>query len=426
MNTGDIFSLAYRTVRSNKLRTGLTVSIIAFGIMALVGIITAIKAMNQKFTESFSTMGANGFTLRFKERNIQFGGGDQSNLKVAKKGKRKEKTSSLGKPITIEQADEFRKYYSFPATTGVSVFVNRNTIVSYSEKKTTPNVMLLGADENYLLLNGFKLSSGRNFNQTDVQSGRNLCLLGHDVANKLFKDNAEKAVNAIIRVNDIPYRVVGVLGSRGSSFGFSRDNLVILGYKNIDRNFGNNVSSYTIAVMTDDIRIVSDAMGEAEGAFRAIRKLNTTEDDNFVLDRNDAIAERAMKSLGFLTISATVIGLITLIGAAIGLMNIMLVSVTERTKEVGLIKAIGGKSKLVRRQFLLEAIIISLLGALFGILLGVTVGNLFSFVLKTGFVVPWNWIIYGIAICTIVGLLAGLYPALKAGRLNPIEALRYE
>ena len=145
-----------------------------------------------------------------------------------------------------------------------------------------------------------------------------------------------------------------------------------------------------------------------------------------MLDRNDAIAERAMKSLGFLTVSATVIGLITLIGAAIGLMNIMLVSVTERTKEVGLIKAIGGKSKLVRRQFLLEAIIISLLGALFGILLGIGVGNLFSMVLKTGFVVPWKWVIYGIVICTIVGLLAGLYPALKAGKLNPIEALRYE
>lgn len=426
MSIGDIFSLAYRTVRSNKLRTGLTVSIIAFGIMALVGIITAIKAMNQKFTESFSTMGANGFTIRFKERQIHFGGGGQSDLKVAKKGKRKEKTSSLGKHINIDQANDFKKYYTFPATTGVSVFVNRNTIVSFNTKKTTPNVLLLGADENYLLLNGFKLSAGRNFNQTDVQSGRNLCLLGHDVATRLFKDNIDKAVNSIIRVNDIPYRVLGVLGSRGSSFGFSRDNLVILGYENIDRNFGNSVSSYTLAVMTDDIRKVSEAMGEAEGTFRAIRKLNTTEEDNFVLDRNDAIAERAMKSLGFLTISATVIGLITLIGAAIGLMNIMLVSVTERTKEVGLIKAIGGKSKLVRRQFLLEAIIISLLGALFGILLGVTVGNLFSIVLKTGFVVPWNWIIYGIAICTVVGLLAGLYPALKAGKLNPIEALRYE
>ena len=263
MNITDILSLSYRTVRSNKLRTGLTVAIIAFGIMALVGIITAIKAMNQKFTESFSTMGANGFTIRFKERQIHFGGGDHSDLKVSKKGKRKEKTSSLGKPITIEQADEFRKYYTFPATYGVSVFVNRNTIVSFNTKKTTPNVLLLGADENYLLLNGFTLSAGRNFNQTDVQSARNLCLLGHDVASKLFKDNINRAVNSVIRVNDIPYRVLGVLGSRGSSFGFSRDNLVILGYKNIDRNFGNNVSSYTLAVMTDDIRKVAEAMPDA-------------------------------------------------------------------------------------------------------------------------------------------------------------------
>jgi len=425
MNAGDIFSLAYRTVRSNKLRTGLTVAIIAFGIMALVGIITAIKAMNQKFSESFSTMGANGFTIRFKEREVHFGGGGQSDLKVTKRGTRKEKISSLGKPITVDQADEFRRYYIFPATAGVSVFVNRNTIVSYGTKKTSPNVLLIGADENYLLMNGFKLAAGRNMNQTDVQSARNVSLLGHDVAARLFSD-PEKAVNAIIRLNDIPYRVLGVLGSRGSSFGFSRDNLVILGYENIHKNYANTVSSYTIAVMTDDLRKVADAMGEAEGTFRAIRKLTTTEDNNFVLDRNDAIAERAMNSLGFLTISATVIGLITLIGAAIGLMNIMLVSVTERTKEVGLIKAIGGKSKLVRRQFLLEAIIISMLGALFGILLGVAVGNLFSIVLNTSFVVPWNWVFYGIIICSIVGLLAGLYPALKAGRLNPIDALRYE
>jgi len=219
---------------------------------------------------------------------------------------------------------------------------------------------------------------------------------------------------------------LGVLASRGSSFGFSRDNVVILSYKNIDRNYSNSVSTYTIAIITDDIRNLNEAMGEAEGNFGAIRNLTITEENNFVLDRNDAIVEKAMKNLGFLTVSATVIGLITLIGAAIGLMNIMLVSVTERTKEVGLIKAIGGKSKLVRRQFLLEAVIISVLGALFGILLGVAIGNLFSIVLSTGFVVPWNWVIYGIVICTIVGLLAGLYPALKAGRLNPIEALRYE
>jgi putative ABC transport system permease protein len=191
------------------------------------------------------------------------------------------------------------------------------------------------------------------------------------------------------------------------------------------RNFPSG-GSYVVAVLTNDILQVTEAMGEAEAAFRPIRKLTTTEDNNFVLDRSDSIAEKAMNSLGFLTISATVIGFITLIGAAIGLMNIMLVSVSERTKEVGLIKAIGGKSRMVRRQFLLEAMIISILGAVFGIFLGILVGNGFSLVLHTGFVVPWNWVFYGIAICSIVGLLAGLYPALKAGRLNPIEALRYE
>jgi putative ABC transport system permease protein len=259
----------------------------------------------------------------------------------------------------------------------------------------------------------------------DVTTERNVCILGYDVAKKLFKEGIERAVNAVVRVNNIPYRVLGVMESRGSTFGFSRDNVVITTYPNVDRNFPSGFS-FVVAVMTKDLRQVNDAMGEAESKFRAVRKLNTTEENNFVLDRSDSVAEKAMNSLGFLTISATVIGLITLIGAAIGLMNIMLVSVSERTREVGLVKAIGGKSKMVSRQFLMEAIIISVLGALFGIVLGIMVGNLFSLVLHTGFVVPWNWVFYGIIICSIVGLLAGLYPALKAGRLNPIEALRYE
>lgn len=424
MNTSDVFSLAFRTVRSNKLRSGLTISIIAFGIMALVGIITAIKAMNQKFSESFSTMGANSFTIRFKERNIKFGGGGKE-VKLKKKGEKKEKISSLGKNITKKDAELFMQRFTFPATKSVSIFGNRNNIASHESRKTTPNITLFGGDENYLMLNGFSLQSGRNLNSMDVHTGRNVCILGYDVANTLFKEGISRAVNSVIRLNNIPYRVLGVLESRGSTFGFSRDNVIITSYTNVDQNFPSGYS-FVMAVMTNDLQQVNAAMGEAEGVFRSIRKLATTEESNFVIDRSDSIAEKAINSLRFLTISATVIGLITLIGAAIGLMNIMLVSVSERTREVGLVKAIGGKSKMVSRQFLLEAIIISVLGALLGIVLGVMVGNLFSYVLGTGFVIPWDWVLYGIVICTIVGLLAGLYPAMKAGKLNPIEALRYE
>lgn len=424
MNTADVFSLAYRTVRSNKLRTGITVAIIALGIMALVGIITAIQAMNQKLTESFSTMGANGFTLRYKQRNIHFGN-DNEELKVSKRGARKEKKSNLGKIITIDEAEDFVARYNFPATAGISTVATRNAIASFGSIKTSPNVFLFGGDEAYLDLNGFEITAGRNFSRQEVQSATSVCLLGYDVSKKLFGERSSKGVNSIIRINGIPYRVIGVLASRGSSFGFSRDNIIITGYRSIERNFTDN-GSYSIGVKTHDLKQVQEGMGEAEGVFRAVRKLNTTEESNFVLDRSDSVAEKAMNSLGFLTVSVTVIGLITLIGAAIGLMNIMLVSVTERTKEVGLIKAIGGRSRTVRQQFLSEAVLISVLGAVIGIVLGILIGNLFSMILNTGFVVPWGWIVYGIVICTVVGLLAGLYPALKAGKLNPIEALRYE
>jgi len=423
MKLSDVLSLSFRTVRSNKLRTGLTIAIIAFGIMALIGIITAIKAMNQKLTESFSTMGANGFTIRYKERNVRFGG-DGGEVKLSKKGKRKEKTSSLDKPIREEEAEQFVRLYKYPALAGLSTMAGNNFTVSFESVKTSPNVFVFGGDEAYVDLNGFTIHAGRNFSKGEVAGGQALCLLGFDVASRLFRQNPSMAINKVVRINNLPYRVVGVLGSRGSTFGFSRDNIVMLGYKNIRRNF--RIGTFTVGVKTTDVQQVEQAMGEAEGVFRAVRKLNTTEENNFVVERSDSLAETAINVLSDLTLAVIVIGFITIIGSSIGLMNIMLVSVAERTKEVGLIKAIGGKSATVKQQFLSEAIIISILGAFFGIVLGILVGNLFSLLLQTGFVVPWKWVLYGIGICTLVGLLAGLYPAIKAGRLNPIEALRYE
>jgi putative ABC transport system permease protein len=425
MKISDVLSLSYRSVRSHKLRTGITIAIIAIGITALIGFTTAIQAMNEKLMESFSTMGANGFTIRFKERNFRIGGGGGDDVQLSKKGAKKQKQSSLNKLLTEEESELFVKNYQFPGSTvGLSTFSGRNNIVSYQSLKTSPNVLMMGGDENYLFLNGFSLLGGRNFSKQEIQSGQNICLLGYDVASKMFKLDRTMAVNHVVRINDVPYRVIGVLASRGSSFGFSRDNLIIIGYKNVEKFSSNN--SYTIGVKVDMLNQVTNAMGEAEGVFRGVRKLNTTEESNFIVERSDSVAEKAINVLSYLTAAIVVIGFITLIGSAIGLMNIMLVSVTERTKEVGLIKAIGGKSKTVRQQFLWEAIIISLLGALFGIVLGLLFGNFLAVLLSAGFTVPWKWIGYGIGICGTVGLLAGLYPALKAGKLNPIDALRYE
>jgi putative ABC transport system permease protein len=426
MNFSDTLLLSFRTVSANRLRTGLTVSIIAFGIMALVGIKTAISAMQQKFMESFSSMGANGFTIRYKEPRIHFGDGGEE-MKKEQKGQRKEKKSNNGKPITREQAEKFKQNFHFPSRVCVNIFGARDAIVSYASRKTNPTIRVYGSDENFVDQNGFTIAFGRALNNLDVTSGRNVCLMGSDVAKKLFGKNLEQPLEKIIRVNNIPFRVVGVLNEKGSSLGFSWDNVIVTSYKNVQRFFNSNPnSSFQVQIKVDDIRMMDVAIGEATATFRPLRRLSTTESENFVIDKSDSIVEMLLNQLGYLTGAAIIIGFITLTGAAIGLMNIMLVAVTERTKEIGLIKAIGGRQANVRQQFLFEAIIISLMGAVFGVILGVILGNGFSIILNTGFVVPWDWVILGVVICSIVGLLAGLYPALKASRLNPIQALRYE
>ncbi len=424
MTLRDTLSLSFRTVRSNKLRTGITVAIIALGITALIGINTAIAAIRQKFLESFSSMGATGFTIRYQEPRRHF---NNDEVKKEKKGAKKEKKSNMGKPITEEQAESFKSTYQYPALVSANLMGARDAIIAYQNQKTNPNVWVVGGDENYSNLNGFSVLYGRDLNALDIQSSRNVCLVGKDVATRFFGENVERPLDKVIRINNIPFRIIGTLKPKGSTFGRSLDNVIIISYSNVRRFFNNNRNaSFNIQVKVPDIKYIDGAIGEATGTFRTIRKLTVTETDNFQIDKSDSFAEMLIRNLSFITIAALLIGVITLVGAAIGLMNIMLVAVTERTKEIGLVKAIGGKRRNVRYQFLYESIIISLLGAGIGIVLGILLGNIVGILLSTSFVVPWDWVITGVVICSLVGLLAGLYPAIKAARLNPIEALRYE
>jgi putative ABC transport system permease protein len=424
MQLKDSLSLAFRTVKSNKLRTGITVAIIAFGIMALIGIITAIASMNQSLSESFATMGANSFSIRYRDINIRIGGGRE--VKKTSTGALRAKKSNERKIITYQEARLFKERYNFPARVSISLSGPQSIIVSNGDVKTNPNISMSGGDENYLVQNGYTLGGGRNFNKLDVESGRNICILGNSVAQKLYGDNTLRALDQTIKADGIKYRVIGVLKDKGSSAFFNADNIVLTTYNNIRRLFPTDGTSYNIGVMVNNINEMDAAISEAKGTFRPIRKLAIDEQNNFYINKSDSIAEVFKNSLGTITTAAAFIGLITLFGAAIGLMNIMLVAVNERTREIGLIKAIGGKSKSIRAQFLFESIFISLIGAVLGIILGVIVGNVVGIFLHTGFVVPWLWVVIGIVVCSAVGLFAGLYPAVKAAKLDPIVALRYE
>ncbi len=427
MKTSDSIALSYSTIKTNRLRTAITVIIIALGIMALIAIITAVEAVNQSLTKSFSTMGANAFSIRYKERNIHFGGGpNNGETKKAKRGALQRRTSSEGKLITFEEARAFKKNFSFPALVGIALPGPGGIVVNTNNKKTNPDVRITGGDENYLTLNGYELAYGRNFGETDIETGRNVCIIGNAIAEKLFGANPEKATDKIITAANNKYRVIGVLKDKGSSAFMNADKIVITGYNNIRRVYGSEGKSCIVAVMVSDLNMMDVAVGEAIGAFRPVRKLDVKEEDNFYIDKSDSIAQSFLSNLRFLRYATMAIAFITLLGAAIGLMNIMLVAVNERTKEIGLIKSLGGKSGEIRAQFLWESILISIMGALAGIIAGVLFGNTVALLLHTGFVIPWNWVIAGVLVCTLVGLLAGLYPAYKAARLDPIVALRYE
>ncbi|HTJ11050.1 MAG TPA: ABC transporter permease [Dinghuibacter sp.] len=424
MKFSDTLSLAFHTIKTNRLRAGITIAIIALGIMALIGIMTAIEAMNNSIYENFTLLGANTFVIHYRARDFFGDGGGDASKKTSKKNA--EKLSQQGKAITYFQAEGFKKRFTFPAAVSISQIGDYNASVFYGTHKTNPTVRMIGGDENYLYSSGYSLEIGRNFSQLDLETGRNVAILGMDVAKKLFGDAWRTAENTVIRVGGSRYRVIGVLKAKGASSFLSLDNIIITTLNNVRREYTNFTNSLNLSVTVRDIQQMDAAIGEATGVFRQVRGLAVSEANNFYIDRSDSLANQLDNLLLYVRLGAIVIGIITLLGAAIGLMNIMLVAVSERTREIGLVKSLGARRATIRSQFLLESVLISLFGAAFGIILGVLVGNLFAAFLGTGFVVPWFWAFLGIIICSITGLIAGLWPALKAARLDPIVALRYE
>jgi len=403
--------ISLKSIRTNLLRTILTIFIIAFGIMALVGILTAIDSIKSSLTESFSLMGANTFTIESRSMHVQIG--DQTYRK---------KNHEF---ISHRQAQEFKERFRMPARVSIWTRASATAIVKYQSYKSNPNTSVIGGDEDYIYTAGYEIGKGRNFSASEVANNANLVIIGKDVATNAFARNQDP-LNHLISVGNGRYRVIGVLKSRGQSSGMGADQTCIIPYTNVRQYFSRPQMRYSVNVMPNSPEMLNISVSEAEGIFRLVRNLEARDDNDFNITKSDQLAQMLIENLKFVTMAATIIGLITLMGAVIGLMNIMLVSVTERTKEIGTRKALGAKSVMIKRQFLYEAIVIGQLGAVVGIMLGIIIGNGVSLAIGSSFIIPWKWILLGIGLCFGVGIVSGYFPAVKASRLDPIQALRHE
>ena len=379
--------------------------------MALTGILTATEAIKASISSEFTRMGANTFTIESRSMNIQIGNRRYRN-----------KNHSY---ISYRQAKEFKEKVEFPAIVSVHTWASNMATAKYKSEKSNPNIPVIGADENYLSTGGYEIAKGRNFNHDEVLNFRNYAVIGGELEKILFK-NDEDPINKIITIGGGRYKVIGVLVSKGSSMGMSLDKICILPYTNVRQRYSRPNMGYSIAVKTIDSQLQEAGIGEAEGVFRIVRNLDAKDESDFNITRSDNLANILMESLSNINFAAIIIGVITLFGAVVGLMNIMLVSVTERTREIGIRKALGAKSRTIKQQFLYEAVVIGQLGGVFGIVLGILIGNLVSVYIKTPFIIPWVWIVLGVVLCLVVGVVSGYFPAVKAARQDPIVALRYE
>ena len=404
--------IAFSSIRTQLLRTVLTVFIIAIGIWALVGILTVVSALENTLNSNFASMGSNTFNINQYEFTTRNRGGGEA-----------EKINPI---ISYPEAKAYKDKYDYPLThTSLSFVATSTAEVKFENEKSDPEITIVGVDEFFTTNSGIQITDGRNFNTFDITNNAYVCLVGSDFVNKgLLKDI--NPIDKILTVRGAKFKVIGVLKEQGSTFGNNEDLRILIPIQVARSIFSAPNINYTVSTMVDDKEMLEKAVDHATLTMRQIRKLNPVEENNFGISRSDDLVQRIADMTGVLSISAWVIGIITILGSSIALMNIMIVSVTERTREIGVRKSLGAKKSTIAWQFFVETLIIGQFGGILGIILGTLTGYFIALGLEFDFVIPWSAMMAAVITTFIVAVVSGSYPALKASKLDPIEALRYE
>jgi len=404
--------IALGSIKGQLLRTILTVCIIGLGVWALVGILAGVAVLENTLSGNFAAMGSNTFAISRYDFSGQI-------------GRQNNRDARVNAIISYPQANEFREKYAFPgATTSLSFTAAGNVEVKYNDKKTDPEVTVLGADDYYVPTSGLETVNGRNFNNFDISNNNYVCIIGSDFEKGIFKDI--NPVGQTISVRGARFKVIGVLKARGSTFGNRQDLNLIIPIQLARSLYSAPNIDYSIKVTITNQDFLNAAVDEAILTMRRVRKLNPKATDNFGIERSDELLESLQSQVQTLNISAWGIGMITIFGSSVALMNIMLVSVTERTREIGVRKSLGAKKNTIAMQFFTETLIICFMGGMLGTFLGIGTAFLATLIMDLAFPIPWMAITAALITIVFVTIVSGLYPAIKAAALDPVEALRYE
>jgi len=403
--------IAIGSVRTQLLRTILTVLIIAIGITALVGILTVVAALENTISADFASMGANTFNINQYENTTRNRGNDEREV--------------INPIISYPEAVAFQNKFKYPFTeTSLSFTATSKAEVKFGAIETDPEISVVGVDENFIPNSGLETSLGRNFNGFDIDNNTYMCVVGSDFEKGLLKD--VNPINKIISIRGAKFKVIGVLKEKGSTFGNSQDLRVLIPIQVARSLFTAPNINYSLSIMVNKKELLDQAIDNATSTMRRVRKLSPVKDNNFGVVRSDDLINRILSITQYLGLASWLIGVITVLGSSIALMNIMIVSVTERTREIGVRKALGAKKSTIAFQFFIETLLIGQLGGLVGIIFGILIGFGIATAMDFAFVIPWEAIMAAFITSFIVAIVSGLYPAIKAAVLDPIEALRYE